>query len=649
MPARQRLEGRDLARSQVVQRLVFHRQRALGQRTAEVGLQPHPLRHLQVQAGVEQRVAGLAGQLGLVHRGVGVAQHVGGRGVTHAAEGDADAGAGDDFVVANVERPAQRLEQALGQADRLAVAVQVFGQHGELVATQPRHHVLGPQMLLDAPRHLDQKVVAHRMAQAVVDELEAVKVQKDQAELAPLRQLAARELLRQTVVKAAPIGQAGQAVVEGDVLQFGLGLPPRADILHLQDQAGRVGPGLRKVAAMHRHPDLGPGAVAQAQLDGERVDAGRVELAHAFGQPGRIGQVDQFVEGTTGQRAAVGLADQLAQRVVDLQHLAVEVDQDHADRGMGEGAVEAALALLQLHQMAGRHLGHALDGLHLLVPGQLGGLLLAEEVVQRGHQHANDGRGGHQHAGASLLEGQEQQAGHRGTAGQGDADPAGVGELRAQRRPAVELEVVQRGDQQRVDHEVQHRAGHGGQQQQAGAVQVVDLGTGQDRLQQAAQAEHGDAGHGRAGNAAGPALGRAPTAGQPFCGGGHHGGGGAKQQQQQKDEDLPSGERVVAARNADRHQAGHHGDGRAHHHLQLAGPGQRKQLQHRPGQQKEADQHHGPPVDCGLAVVVGHEARMQALPPGARRGGDGRAGGRCHGWRLGVFIWAAPGGSGHAD
>jgi hypothetical protein len=36
------------------------------------------------------------------------------------------------------------------------------GQHGELVAAQPRHHVARAQLLLDAPRHLAQEARRRR-------------------------------------------------------------------------------------------------------------------------------------------------------------------------------------------------------------------------------------------------------------------------------------------------------------------------------------------------------------------------------------------------------------------------------------------------------------------------------------------------------
>ena len=51
-------------------------------------------------------------------------------------------------------------------------------QHGELVAAEPRHGVPGAQRGRDAAGERDQQVVADGVAEAVVDELEAVDVEE---------------------------------------------------------------------------------------------------------------------------------------------------------------------------------------------------------------------------------------------------------------------------------------------------------------------------------------------------------------------------------------------------------------------------------------------------------------------------------------
>ena len=87
----------------------------------------------------------------------------------------------------------------------------------------------------------DQELVAGAVAQRVVDQLEAVEVEEHHREAA-LRVGAgsARSPAPGMLVEARAVGQAGQAVVEGDVVQPRLGVAARGDVLHLQDQARRA-------------------------------------------------------------------------------------------------------------------------------------------------------------------------------------------------------------------------------------------------------------------------------------------------------------------------------------------------------------------------------------------------------------------------
>ena len=50
------------------------------------------------------------------------------------------------------------------------------GHHGELVAAEPRHDVLGPHGVGQPQRHVADQLVADRMAERVVDVLEVVEV-----------------------------------------------------------------------------------------------------------------------------------------------------------------------------------------------------------------------------------------------------------------------------------------------------------------------------------------------------------------------------------------------------------------------------------------------------------------------------------------
>ena len=100
----------------------------------------------------------------------------------------------------------------------------VLEQHGELVAAEPRDGVAGAQRGRDAPGERDQQVVADRVAEAVVDELEAVDVQ-EQHRAAGLRDRAATRcrIWLTPVHEQGPVGQAGERVVQRVVLEAQLG------------------------------------------------------------------------------------------------------------------------------------------------------------------------------------------------------------------------------------------------------------------------------------------------------------------------------------------------------------------------------------------------------------------------------------------
>ena len=91
-------------------------------------------------------------------------------------------------------------------------------QDGELVAADPGdQHVLG-ELGLEHPGNAPQDLVAGPVAVAVVHVLEVVEVEDEQGAAAadPLRVV---DLLAQCGLEVAPIGEPGQAVVIGEVLE----------------------------------------------------------------------------------------------------------------------------------------------------------------------------------------------------------------------------------------------------------------------------------------------------------------------------------------------------------------------------------------------------------------------------------------------
>ena len=180
------------------------------------------------------------------------------------------------------------------------------------------------------------------MALAVVDELEAVEVKKEHGEGAPGAAFAALDGGAQRLVKAVAVGQAGELVVEGAVLQFGLGVAARRDVLDLQDEVGAIAAGLGKHAAADARQHLHAVAPRAAQFSGLHGAGAAGDLSQGALKAMYVACADELVEALDVQLAIVA-TEQRMQGRVGLVDEAVGRDQRHADRGMREGAVEAAL------------------------------------------------------------------------------------------------------------------------------------------------------------------------------------------------------------------------------------------------------------------------------------------------------------------
>ena len=102
-------------------------------------------------------------------------------------------------------------------------------KHGEFVAAQPRHHTTLSHRARQPFGGFNQKAVARRMAQHVVDRLEAVEVDQVKCDR-PAAAPGAHDLGAQPLLQHHPVGQPRQRVMMGDVMQMGLGLFALADI-----------------------------------------------------------------------------------------------------------------------------------------------------------------------------------------------------------------------------------------------------------------------------------------------------------------------------------------------------------------------------------------------------------------------------------
>jgi len=184
------------------------------------------------------------------------------------------------------------------------------------------------------------------MPEGVVVRLETVEVEQRQQQRPIARRL--RDPALEIGDEAAPIGEAGQRVVQRLVRQLLGGTLARGDVLHLRDRVARSA----RLAVDEREADRDPQRVAfgvqVAHLELRVLLFVARQATDSLQAGGDVVGMDDVAEGARAQLLA-RTAGQLAHRAIDLQDLAGglvgEAEQDHADRGALERALEALLAL----------------------------------------------------------------------------------------------------------------------------------------------------------------------------------------------------------------------------------------------------------------------------------------------------------------
>ena len=165
-------------------------------------------------------------RLGAVHGDVGVLHQRLTRLAVLGEHCDAHAGRHEQLAPVDLHRHADGLAHFLRDVYRVLDAVDVGRQHHELVATHARHGIGFAQRALHARGHRLEHLVAHGVAEGVVDDLEAVEVDEVHREPAPV----ATRLIdgeRQVIQEQLAIRQTRERIVEGelrDLLRRGLRL-----------------------------------------------------------------------------------------------------------------------------------------------------------------------------------------------------------------------------------------------------------------------------------------------------------------------------------------------------------------------------------------------------------------------------------------
>jgi len=300
---------------------------------AQLGLQRQLVGLALAQRVVVDGVAVAALLLAVVHREVGVAQHVLAAGVVLAVgQHDAETQRGEELAAFDDHRRAERVDDAAGDPVAALVADRPGQQQRELVAAQAGQEVVRAQAGADALADFDQQRVAGGVAQRVVDQLEAIHVDQHQRERATLVERVLLPQLQDALAEVRTVGQRGQRVVQAFVLEPRVGLVQRTRAL------------------LHAYLELAVDLVQRLR----RLQAGD-RPADMAGD-----ELDRFL---------------LAQ--AETPALGVRTDRDHAEQpllvkqGHAQPAAQRRPVLPCLRRAAAQHRPAAVQ--HLLEQGALGG------------------------------------------------------------------------------------------------------------------------------------------------------------------------------------------------------------------------------------------------------------------------------------
>ena len=212
-PAHERL-GRDRAlRDEVDHRLVPDLELAAIEGPAQLGLGAQARGGPGAHRLVEQLVAAASALLGPVHRRVGVAQQGPGRVVRRGGERDSGTDREEVLAAVDHQRAVDLGREALSDLRGLVGRVDAGADDDELVAADARDGVRRAHRGGQPGGEGEQDGVAGGMAEGVVDQLEAVEVQRQDRHVDALP-LPAGERVREPVERQRPVRQRGQWIVQ---------------------------------------------------------------------------------------------------------------------------------------------------------------------------------------------------------------------------------------------------------------------------------------------------------------------------------------------------------------------------------------------------------------------------------------------------
>ena len=280
-------------------------------------------------------------------------------------QGDADAGGDMHLVAIELERGGERA-QDLGRQGRGVGGLRELGLHQrEFVAAEPGQGVAGPDRARDPAGHRAQQLVADRMAERVVDLLEAVEVEEEDRGQATFA-AGMGQGLAEPVEQQGAVRQPGQRVVQGQPPDARLGRLALGQVLEHRD----LGDDLARRGAHRRGVDGGDAARPVAAFERDLPARSHLAARHRTGE--RPVEREAAVAPIGGRRRPrrLGPTQNLAQMAV--------VEQDPA-RGRRDDE-HACRQMLQHHLEEGRL---AFDLLEQALPLGLGPAAVGEVVHEQ--------------------------------------------------------------------------------------------------------------------------------------------------------------------------------------------------------------------------------------------------------------------------
>ena len=148
--------------------------------------------------------------------------------------GAADAGADDDLAAVDDHGPADLFDDALGQRRRLEPVLAVMVQDDEFVAAPTRDQIARTDDGAEPGGDLRQELVARAVAEAVVDLLEVVEIEKHDGDAVGRRTVGAQRLC-ELILEVATVGQLGDAVEVRHPVDPDFGVAPFRHVLDHQN------------------------------------------------------------------------------------------------------------------------------------------------------------------------------------------------------------------------------------------------------------------------------------------------------------------------------------------------------------------------------------------------------------------------------